>query len=120
MTGPMMTEDGHVLDVFDPRCPSRRALRDVTGRWAPLVLLALDEGAVRFGDLRRSIGGSNERMLSQTLTTLTADGLVDRTLDENDRPFYQLTPGGRSIAARLRDLRDAIYTHLAAHGEPVS
>ena len=106
--------DGHVLDVFDPRCPSRGALRDVTGRWAPLILLALDDGVTRFGDLRRSIGGSNERMLSQTLTTLTDDGLVLRDLDETGRPFYELTPGGRTIAGRLRDLRDAIYAHLAA------
>lgn len=115
-TPPMV--DGHVLDVFDPRCPSRAALRDVTGRWAPLVLIALDDGATRFGDLRRGIGGSNERMLSQTLTTLVADGLVDRTLDEKDRPLYRLTPGGRDVTARLRDLRTAIYTHLAASGAP--
>lgn len=99
-------------DVFDARCPSRLILRDVTGRWAPLVLMALDDGLTRFGDLHRYIGGSNERMLSQTLSTLTGDRLVTRELDQNGRPAYTLTEGGHDIAARLLDLRDAIYRHL--------
>ena len=73
-------EDGPVIDVFDPRCPSRSILRDVTGRWAPLVLMALNDGACRFGELHRTIGGSNERMLSQTLATLTDDKLISRSL----------------------------------------
>lgn len=106
--------DGHRLDVFDARCPSRSLLRDVTGRWAPLVLIALDDGATRFGDLHRRIGGSNERMLSQTLTTLTADHLVRRSLDDAGRPRYELTEDGHEIARRARDLRDAVYQHLAA------
>ncbi|WP_207785754.1 winged helix-turn-helix transcriptional regulator [Ancrocorticia populi] len=107
-------EDGPVIDVFDPRCPSRSILRDVTGRWAPLVLMALNDGACRFGELHRTIGGSNERMLSQTLATLTDDKLISRSLDENGRPSYELTDNGRNITYALLGLRDAIATCLWA------
>lgn len=111
---------GGPWDVLYVDCPSREVLRDVTGRWAPLVLLTLADGGTRFGELRRSIGGSNERMLSQTLATLTDDGLVRRDVDPDGRPRYGLTPGGREIARRVRDLRDAVYHHLdtsAGHHE---
>ena len=107
-------QGGHVLDVFNPRCQSRSTLQDVTGRWGTLTLLAMAEGRERFGDLHRHIGGSNERMLSQTLGVLTADGLVHRKLDPTGRPYYVLTAGGRMVAERLSDLREAIYLHVAA------
>ena len=112
--------DGYVLDVFDPRCPSRSALRDVTGRWGPLILLAMADGLTRFGDLHRYIGGSNERMLSKTLSALTTHGLVVRTADSDGRPSYELSPGGREVAVRLGELRDAIYAHLAESVSPPS
>lgn len=105
-------EERFAPDVFESKCPSRRLLRDVTGRWAPLILISLDDGVGRFGDLHRTIGGSNERMLSQTLTTLITDGFVTRDLDVNERPIYGLTEGGREVACQLRSLRDAIYGHL--------
>lgn len=104
------------LDVFSSHCPSRTALLNITGKWAPLVLLALDDGNERFGEICRAIGGSNERMVSQTLTTLTEDGLVTRDLDPRGRPRYALTVGGSAITARVRELRDAIYEHLMATG----
>lgn len=100
------------FDVFSSRCPSRTTLLDVTGKWAPLVLLALDDGNERFGQVHRAIEGSNERMISQTLATLVSDELVARNLDARGRPIYTLTPGGRTIAKRIQDLRNAIYAHL--------
>ena len=100
-------------DVLESKCPSRRLLRDVTGRWAPLVLICLDDGISRFGDLHREIDGSNERMLSQTLTTLVDDGFVTRALGTNERPIYGLTAGGREIARQVKALRDAVYGHMS-------
>lgn len=111
--GAFVTEDGAVLNAFISGCPSRSELRDVTGRWAPLVLLALDNGITRFGDLHRFIGGSSERMLSQTLQTLADDEVVARSVDADGRPRYELTAGGRKIAARMHELMDTVYTHLA-------
>lgn len=107
------TEDGLVLDAFNAKCPSRTRLRDVTGRWAPLVILALSDGITRFGDLHRYIDGSSERMLSQTLKTLTDDEVVTRTVEADGRPNYTLTAQGNEIADKLQALIDTVYRHMA-------
>lgn len=108
------------FDVLDARCPSYATMQDVTGRWAPMVLLALDEGLTRFGQIHHRVGRSSERMISQTLRTLQNDGVVQRTLDDDGRPSYSLTPTGRDIAARVRDLSQAIYAHLALQRPPAA
>lgn len=100
------------FDVLDAACPSHAAMRDVTGRWAPLVLLALSEGCTRFGEIHRRVGGSSERMISQTLRTLQEDAMIERTLDADGRPAYTLTDTGREIADRVHDLSLALYAHL--------
>lgn len=103
------------FDVFDERCPSRGALLDVTGRWGALTLLALARGATRFGEIHRMIGGSNERMLAQTLRSLEADGLVTRGGAGRGRSAgYALTGPGGEVAVRVDGLVDALYGALAA------
>lgn len=104
------------LDIFEPRCPSREVLRHITGKWGPMVLIALGDGLTRFGELHRRIGGSSERMLSQTLSALVADGVATRELDDSGRPVYGLTAEGREIAGHLRGLGDVIYRLLEAAG----
>ncbi len=61
-------------EVFAEDCPSREILRHVTSRWGGLTLMALYGGTMRFSELRSKIKGVSERMLSQTLDTLEADG----------------------------------------------
>lgn len=109
----MTRADTHAFDAFSSMCPSQATLRDLTGRWVPLVLIALDDGLTRFGEIHRRIGGSNERMIAQTLRTLEADGFVQRSIVDG-RPAYALTDGGRTVALRFRDLLAALYDHLDA------
>ena len=91
-------------DVYAAACPSRDVLDHVTSRWGVLVLLALSEEMHRFSALRRKIGGGSEKMLSQTLTTLEADGFVQRTAypEVPPRVEYRLTPLGREALAEQR------------------
>lgn len=107
----MTSDDMFDFDAFSELCPSQSTLRDLTGRWVPLVLIALDEGAIRFGEIHRRIGGSSERMIAQTLRVLEGDGFVQRSVD-GARPAYSLTDGGRAVAARFRELLDTVYEHL--------
>lgn len=101
-------------DLMAEACPSREVLKHVTSRWGVLVLMALETGTLRFGELRRRIGGVSERMLAQTLQWLEGDGLVDRVAHEvvPPRVEYSLTPLGREAAARVRALADWIETSL--------
>ena len=101
-------------DLMAEACPSREVLKHVTSRWGVLVLIALETETLRFGALRRRIGGVSERMLAQTLQGLEGDGLVDRVAHEvvPPRVEYSLTPLGREAAARVRALADWIETSL--------
>jgi DNA-binding HxlR family transcriptional regulator len=101
-------------DLMAEACPSREVLRHVTSRWGVLVLVALETGTLRFGELRRRIGGVSERMLAQTLQWLEGDGLVDRVAHAVVPPHveYSLTPLGREAAVRVRALADWIETSL--------
>jgi DNA-binding HxlR family transcriptional regulator len=101
-------------DLMAEACPSREVLSHMTSRWGVLVLMALEGGTRRFGELRRTIGGVSERMLAQTLQWLEGDGLVDRVAYQVVPPHveYSLTPLGREAAEKVRALADWIETSI--------
>lgn len=80
-----------------------RAVSDVLARvgdkWSVLVVTRLGEQPMRFNELRRSIGGISQRMLTLTLRGLERDGLVTRTVFPTIPPRvdYALTPLGRDL-----------------------
>ena len=95
-------------------CPSREVLQHVTSRWGVLLLVVLMGGVHRFSDLRRKVGGVSEKMLSQTLKWLEADGFVHRESLATVPPHveYTLTPLGRQVGRRVESLADWIETSL--------
>lgn len=97
-------------------CPSRVVLDHVTSRWGVLVLVALSERGLRWGELRRTVEGVSEKMLAQTLRTLEADGLVERTVTGTVPPRvdYALSPLGHDLATRLLPLMEWIVDHADA------
>jgi DNA-binding HxlR family transcriptional regulator len=103
-------------DVMAADCPSRQVLQHLTSRWGVLVLIALLQGTQRFSQLRRKIGGINERMLAQTLQWLEADAMVHRRSFNTVPPHveYTLTPLGVEAAEKVRDLVDWLETRLPA------
>src|SRR6202051_3595396 len=80
-----------------------RAVSDVLARigdkWAVLVVSRLGDGPLRFNELRRSIGGISQRMLTLTLRGLERDGLITRTVFPTIPPRvdYALTSLGRDL-----------------------
>ncbi|MCW2840023.1 MAG: transcriptional regulator [Aeromicrobium sp.] len=106
-----MAQDLRPFDVLAEGCPSRAVLEHVTSRWGALTLAALTNEPVRFGELRRCIDGISDKMLSQTLKSLEADGLVDRRVQSSLPPHvdYALTPSGETIAAAVQTLIVAVY-----------
>lgn len=90
-------------NVLAADCPSRPILQHLTNRWGTLVMVALATGSHRFAELRRKVGGVSERMLSQTLKDLEADGFVLRTAHAVVPPHvdYELTPLGQQAAGHV-------------------
>ena len=103
--------DGWKLgNVLAADCPSRIILNHLTNRWGALVMVALATGPHRFAALRRKVGGVSERMLSQTLKDLEADGFVLRTAHPVVPPHvdYELTALGRGAAEHVVALAGGI------------
>ncbi len=101
-------------ELLNAQCPSRDILKRLTSRWSLLVLLALQEETLRFGELRRKIGGVSERMLAQTLRFMEEDGFVERMAYEVIPPHveYRLSPLGHEIRSQVVGLADWIETNL--------
>jgi DNA-binding HxlR family transcriptional regulator len=91
------TAEAHSHCVLDPGCASRNVFEVVSGRWGPLVIMALKGETKRHGELRRELEGISQKMLIQTLRNLEHNGLVEREVYPVVPPKveYSLTPLGR-------------------------
>lgn len=87
-------------------CAARDVLNRVGDKWSVYVIFLLGDGTRRFTDLRRSIDGISQRMLTVTLRNLERDGLVSRTVHPivPPRVDYALTPLGRTLRDIIRAL----------------
>ena len=99
--------------VFTHGCPTRVVLDHVMSKWGVLVLLALSEGTLRWGELRREVEGISEKMLASTLRTLEADGIVVRTSypEVPPRVEYALSPLGDELMQRMLPLVGWVAEH---------
>jgi DNA-binding HxlR family transcriptional regulator len=95
-------------------CRPREVLDRVGDKWSLLVIGLLGDGTRRFSELRRSIDGISQRMLTVTLRGLERDGLVTRTVHPTVPPRvnYTLTPMGRTLLDTARALVDWAERHL--------
>jgi DNA-binding HxlR family transcriptional regulator len=73
----------HIIVERVSECPVTTAIAVIAGKWKPTILCEIRNGARRFSDLRRDIPGISEKVLSQHLRDLEADGIVAR------REFYE-------------------------------
>ena len=84
----------------------------IGGKWKPAILYALRQGGtLRFGELRRAIPDVTQKMLTQQLRELEADGLIVREVfaEVSPRVEYTRTPYGKTL--------DGIMVAMAAWGE---
>lgn len=90
-------------------CPIRNVVARFGDKWSLLVLLVINEaGIVRFNELGRMIPDISTRVLSTTLKTLEADGLIDRKVYAQVPPKveYTLTDTGRSLIPLIMQLTE--------------
>ncbi|HEY9544203.1 winged helix-turn-helix transcriptional regulator [Prevotella sp.] len=89
-----------VRDSLYPDCPIRNVLSRIGDKWSLLVLFTLEQHrVVRFKELQRSIPDISQKMLTTTLKTLEADGLLLRKAypEVPPRVEYELTERGKSL-----------------------
>ena len=101
-------------NVLDQNCESRQALDRIADKWTALVVYALMEGPLRHGELRRTVQGISQKMLTQTLRGMERDGLLAREVVGQIPPHvvYSLTPLGRTLAEPLAAICRWAMEHL--------
>lgn len=96
-------------------CPVRNVVSRFGNKWALLVVLVLSEQKiVRFNELCRLIPDVSSRVLSGTLKTLEADGLVARKVYPVVPPKveYRLTDIGQSLVPFIVQLTEWAQTNM--------
>ncbi|MFJ6850911.1 winged helix-turn-helix transcriptional regulator [Streptomyces sp. NPDC091271] len=88
-------------------CGIDAAFDVVSGKWKGLILWELDAHRIRrFAELRRGLPGVSEKMLTQHLREMEADGLVHRKVyaEVPPRVEYSLTEHGHTLNRALEPL----------------
>lgn len=90
------------------QCPMLKSINAIGGKWKPIILHILGEGTIRFGELKRKIPPVTQKMLTQQLRELEADGIIFREVYPEVPPKveYSLTPRGESLIPILQSLYD--------------
>ena len=105
------------VGVYSGACPARALLDRIANKWTTLIIgiLAGSEAPVRFGDVRRSIAGISQKMLTQTLRDMERDGLVVREIYPviPPRVEYSLTPLGLTLEEPLKALSVWAEHHMS-------
>jgi DNA-binding HxlR family transcriptional regulator len=93
-----MTPQTTLEDRFG-KCPYATAQSLISGKWAVLILLYLEDGPIRFNELLRKMPKMTHATLSVQLKALEENGLVKRVQYEAIPPRveYSLTEIGRKF-----------------------
>lgn len=89
-------------------CGLKQVIDLVGGKWKIMILCVINnQEVVRYGDLKRSIVGITNTMLSNSLKDMVNDGLVVRTqYDEMPvRVEYSLTEKAKDLIPILLELK---------------
>ena len=103
----------------NPHCPVMTTLAVIGGKWKPAILWEMQEfGVRRFGELRRSIPGITQKMLTQQLRELEQDGIIHRTIyaEVPPRVEYRLSEYGQTLAPVLTAMAKWGIGHQAKEG----
>jgi DNA-binding HxlR family transcriptional regulator len=99
MSDSILLETTPPWNVFDSHCPTRQVLDLIADKWTVLIIRRLADGTLRFAQLRRSIDGISQKVLTNILRSLERDGIVTRRIYASVPPKveYSLTALGRSL-----------------------
>ena len=95
-------------------CPKFHAAVELIGRrWAGAILYKLIDGPLYFRELLVAVPGLSDRLLSQRLRELEAEGLVERSVHEGPpaRVSYCLSPSGEELVPALHEIHAWAQDH---------
>ena len=99
-------------------CGIGPAFEVVGGKWKAVILWELQDGPLRFGELKRRVTGASEKMLIQQLRELEQDGLITRQVFPQVPPRveYALSDWGVRLNSAMSALADWGEVYAKAMG----
>ncbi|MGH2530780.1 MAG: winged helix-turn-helix transcriptional regulator [Thermomicrobiales bacterium] len=88
-------------------CPVYHYAIELIGRrWTGAILRALHSGEIRFSEVTATVPGLSDRLLSERLKELEAEGIVTRTVipDTPVRIEYHLTEKGQALGQVMEEI----------------
>jgi DNA-binding HxlR family transcriptional regulator len=106
---------GTAVEADRPACCSlyHRAIELVGKRWTGAILLVLLDGPLHFSGIRQLVPELSDRLLSERLKELEAEGIVERRVLDGSpvRVEYSLTAKGRALEPTLGALKQWAHEH---------
>ena len=86
-----------------PLCPVETTLMLISDRWVVLILRDLLTGTKRFGELKKSLAGISQKVLTKKLRDMESNGLLTRQVYPEVPPRVEYT---------LTDIGESLKTHF--------
>lgn len=89
-------------------CPVATTINLIGNKWKLLIIRDLLNGTRRFGELRKSLTGISQRVLTENLRELETDGLLNRKVfaEVPPRVEYSLNGIGLSLKPIIETMAD--------------
>ena len=100
-------------------CPVETTLNLISNRWVVLILRDLFMGTKRFGELKKSLNGISQKVLTANLRAMEEQGLITRTVypEVPPRVEYALTELGVSLRPVIASMFDWGMAYKEQNGE---
>jgi DNA-binding HxlR family transcriptional regulator len=110
------TQTATAPEAERPTCCSlyHRAVELVGKRWTGAILLVLLDGPLRFSEIKALVPDLSDRLLSERLKELEAEGIVQRCTEGGSatRAQYALTDKGVALEPAVRALKTLARSYL--------
>lgn len=96
-----------------PECPVATTVSLIGNKWIFLILRDLQQRPWRFNELHRDLDGISQKVLTESLRQMEADGIITRTVypETSPRVEYALSDVGKS----MRPILDAMQAWGSAY-----
>jgi DNA-binding HxlR family transcriptional regulator len=88
-------------------------------RWTGAILIVLLDGPAHYSDIRSLVPDISDRLLSERLKELEAEGIVERRVIDGSPPRveYAMTSKGRALEPAVRAMKDWAHAWLERHSQ---
>jgi DNA-binding HxlR family transcriptional regulator len=109
-----------IVDKHLPACPVATTVGLIGNKWKILILRDVLDGPKRFGELRKSLEGISQKVLTDNLRDMEKDGLLNRTVfpEVPPRVEYSLSEIGETMRPIIKQMEawGSMYKAMVAKG----